>query len=94
MLLFRECSRWKSTAKMRRADKKWTIQVILQRLTGLKTTKPTFQNVLKTLAERKRSDLILEAFALLRNRGFAINERDFTVGILACGRSKLWQDAC
>lgn len=63
-----------------------------EELLGLKLTRTTFHGTLKKLQDRP--DLIVKTFGLLMNRNFRLDQRDFTLGISACRRSKLWQDAC
>eukprot|EP00435_Cladocopium_sp_Y103_P014355 s43_g3.t1 len=69
-------------------------EALLQQL-DFKPTRTTFHHTLRTLAQKGRAQLILQAFAAqMQSRNFGLTERDYTVGITACGRSKLWQDAC
>ena len=89
--------RWKSVAKKRPwPDRKSSnSELLIQNLGRLNLTRENFQETLKMLAEKGQPKLIIEAFAVaMQNKIFALNERDFTVGISTCGRSKLWQDAC
>ena len=69
-------------------------EALFQKL-NFNPTRITFHHILRTLAQTGRAKLILQAFAVqMQNRNFGLTERDYTVGITACGRSKLWQDAC
>eukprot|EP00438_Fugacium_kawagutii_P027269 Skav214362 [mRNA] locus=scaffold86:566965:572600:+ [translate_table: standard] len=87
--------RWTASGERNRLCDDASTEVLLQKNAGLKLTRENFQNILKALGSGKRSGLITEAFAtLLRNSNFVLSERDYTVGIAACGRSKLWQHAC
>ena len=87
--------RWKSSVSQQIDKKSPKAGFVIQQLIGLKPNRANFQNILGRLAEKGRPDLIVEAFAeQIRNQSFALDHRDFTAGILACGRSKLWQHAC
>ena len=71
---------------------------LIEEITGLISQWPTrgnFHNIVQRLVEKRRQEFIVETFAvILRNGRFRPNERDFTSGISACGRAKLWQQAC
>eukprot|EP00438_Fugacium_kawagutii_P002127 Skav218477 [mRNA] locus=scaffold538:1132075:1132350:+ [translate_table: standard] len=85
-------TRWWSGASQR---KKSLESDYIEQLVGLKFTRANFRKIIKALAERRRPEVILDVFSVaFRSRGFNLNERDFTVGILAFGRSSLWQKAC
>lgn len=90
--------RWKSGVsqqKQPRDKKSPKAGFVIQQLTGLKPNRADFQNTLRRLAEKRRPDLIVEAFGeQIRDQSFALDHRDFTAGISTCGRSKLWQHAC
>ena len=53
-----------------------------------------FQGILKRLVLKKHPERMLQAFHMARNKSLKLGEGDYTTGISACGRSKLWQDAC
>ena len=83
--------RWKSYVKD--SDEKHISAAVLEKLTGLTFHRSSFATILRSLAE-KRPELILATFELAKDSRFQLREADFTIGISACGRSKLWQHAC
>eukprot|EP00435_Cladocopium_sp_Y103_P057366 s1032_g19.t1 len=52
------------------------------------------QEILKSLAEKKKIQLIFVTLELLRDKGFDFHSSNYLVGISACAKSKLWQHAC
>ena len=63
----------------------------LESPTGLSLSRKNFQQILRLAEKQGRPDLISEAFKLANIR---LVEGDFTVGISACGRLQLWEEAC
>eukprot|EP00435_Cladocopium_sp_Y103_P069868 s198_g34.t1 len=60
---------------------------------GISLAKENFQQTLKKLAGQP--DLILEAFEIAeKSSSIKPKERDYIIGIAACGRSRHWQQAC
>ena len=89
--------RWKSATQKRPwPDRKSSkSDLAIQNLGRLNPSRENFQQTLKMLAENGHPELIPEEFAVaIQSESFALNKRDFMVGISTCGRSKLWQDAC
>lgn len=52
------------------------------------------QEILKSLAEKKKVQVIFVTLELLRDKGFDFHSSNYLVGISACAKSKLWQHAC
>ena len=68
-------------------------EALVEEVTGLKPTRANFRRILKILGD-KRAELILETFSMVLHSSSVLEQRDYTVGISACGRSNMWEHSC
>lgn len=64
-------------------------------LPAIQNSREKLQPILKHFASEAAAMTIFKSLEVLQEDGqFALDARDYTIGISSCARSKIWQNAC